>query len=101
MIIRGTTPTITAEMPIDATAIKDCRLVFSQKDGASIIKKLSDCSLIKSELTATLSQEETLQFTEDKAVQIQLKVLTTEGQVLASDIINEPCCKCLCEEVLK
>lgn len=41
-------------------------------------------------MTLTLSQTETLMFLNGAPVEIQLRVLTKDGQALASEIIEEP-----------
>lgn len=98
---RGTTPTITFTLPFDtAGVIKDLRASFAQDNEIIIEKKIVDCTLDGNTVSVDLSQEDTLKLTHDKAVKIQVKILTIDGQVIASIPRSVPCGEILNTEVL-
>lgn len=100
-MIRGTTPTYTFDIPLDASLIADLRLSFAQ-EGTELVKKTkNDITLEGQKITVRLTQEDTLKFDHGKStVQIQLRVLTTGGDVMTSDIMNVNVWQSLNEEVL-
>ena len=87
---RGTTPTITFNLPFDTEIIKDLRITFAQEvsffneQNTVIDKSLSDCTLDGSQIILALTQEDTLKLDSGKGVTFQVKILTTDGQVIAS-----------------
>ena len=98
---RGTTPTITFNLPFDtAGVIKDLRITFAQDSGSVIEKKLADCELDGTSIYLDLTQEDTLKLTHNKAVKIQVKILTIDGQVMASIPRSISCGEILNTEVL-
>lgn len=100
-MIRGTTPTHTFELPFDVSLISDLRLSYAQGDEVIITKKMEDVTLSEQTVTVRLTQEDTLKFDPTKGIlQIQLKVLTTDGDVLSSEIIQENVWQALNNEVL-
>ena len=100
-MIRGTTPTYTFDIPLDASSIADLRLSFAQ-EGTELVKKTkNDVKLEGQKITIKLTQEDTLKFDHEKsAVQIQLRVLTTGGDVMTSNIMTVNVWQSLNEEVL-
>lgn len=99
-MIRGTTPTHTFTIPFDTSLIKEVRVVYAQADEPIICKETADCSLKGQEISTTLTQEETFKFDCKKAVQIQIRVLTTAGEVLATRVQSVSVDKCLDNEVM-
>ena len=82
---RGTTPTHTFTLQIDTALIK--RLSITYEQGQTQVKKTeADCEMSGKTVTLRLTQEDTLKFTHDCPVRIQLRVLTTSGDALASGI---------------
>ena len=99
-MIRGTTPTHTFNIPFDVSYIKECKVVYAQDNVVIVTKSTSDCILEGTSVKTTLSQEDTFAFDSNKAVQIQLRILTTNDVALASVVANVGIAKCLDDEVM-
>jgi len=99
-MIRGTTPTHIFALPFDVSNVAECMVIYAQDDTEVLHKKTDACSMSGNELRVELTQEETLLFDCSKNVQIQLRVLTTEGKALATKPAIYPVHKCLNSEVL-
>lgn len=95
----GTTPTHTFTIPseIVRTASK-VRVIYSQNRDVVLTKDVTEFS--GDTVEVTLTQEETLKFQKQKVVDIQLRVLLTDGSALTSDIISVRAYECLENEVL-
>lgn len=87
-MIRGTTPTLEFGLPISKESIADAFVSFSQNQKLVIDKPLSACSCEGNKLTVRLEQEDTLKLVADQLTEIQLRVKTTDGEALASQIIK-------------
>lgn len=98
---RGTTPTHTFTLPFAADNVSDALIVYAQSDEEILRKTVSQCNMEGNTLSVDLTQEETFLFDCGKKVQIQVRVLTTVGKALASNIITTDVAKCLSNEVLK
>ena len=96
MIYGGTTPAHTFTLPFDASIIEEVHIVYAQN---VLVKRRSDCELNGNEIVVKLSQEDTLMLDNSTLVSIQIRVLTVDGEALASDKINVSTYKCL-EEVM-
>ena len=99
-MIRATTPTFIFKLPIDCSKIVKAEITFSQSGENKLTKQTGDCLMNDKKLTVTLSQEETLLFSERAAVQTQLRVLTSDDKVFASQIFSVPVTDALSVEVL-
>jgi hypothetical protein len=100
-MIRGTTPTHTFNIPFDTSLVDEVKITYAQEDEIVLTKGTSDCVLDGSTIQVTLSQEDTFKFDQNKfSVQIQLRILTKSGEVLASIIEHVGLSKCLDDEVL-
>lgn len=95
---RGTTPTHTFVVPIDASDVAKIRVIYSQR-GQVILAKDYD-TYQDGKLVVQLSQEETLDFSSTQPVYIQLRVLTLAGEALASEVICTCAAQLLEDEVL-
>lgn len=100
-MIRGTTPIHTFTIPFDISLIKEVKIIYSQEDEQILCKRMEDCVLEGTVIKTSLTQEDTFKFDCKKPVQIQVRVLTIDHEVLASNIINVTVGKCLDDEVLK
>lgn len=99
-MIRGTTPTHIFTLPFDSGEISQLRLTYSQ-DGVTVFEKNeTEVNRAGTQLEYTLTQTESLAFTEQKAVEIQLKIKTIDGTVVASKIMRTNVSTVLNEEVL-
>lgn len=100
-MIQGTTPTHRFNIPLDASVIQRVRITYAQQGKVLLVKEDADCRLDGSTIELKLTQEETLLFDEFSSVQIQVRVLTTGGDALASELIRVPCGAILDKEVLE
>ena len=88
-MIQGTTPTHVFTVPIDTEIIDKLSITYAQ-NGVVILKKdKEDCTIEANTITVKLTQEETLKFSENASVQIQMKVLLVDGNVLVGSIHRE------------
>lgn len=97
---RGTTPKLTFTLPFETYFIEDLVITFEQGGEAVLEKRMGECFLIDNSISVTLTQEETLLFSHEKAVKIQVKIKDTSRGVIASNIITKSCGEILNEEVL-
>lgn len=98
-MIRGTTPTYTFKLPIDVSVIKTLRITFEQCC-KELNKNTEDCSLSGTSVSVRLKQEDTLMFSADLPVSIQIKVLTTTDDALVSRVMQDRVLPALNDEVL-
>lgn len=100
---RGTTPTHTFTLPdeISPSSIKELRISYAQGCKEIFSRNVSTCSFDGQTITIKLTQEETLSFRANIDVQIQLRLLLTDGTALVSEMITRPLNICLNEEVLE
>ena len=97
---RGTTKTHTFKLPFEAKLIKKTRVVYSQNGDVIIKKTENDVQIDGNVVTVKLSQEDTFTFSSKSPVEIQLRVLFTNGDVKNSDIIKTSVARCLDDEVI-
>ena len=94
-MIRGTTPTLTFELPFECSLIDSLSIAFSQTPATYkppellLEKTLGDVAVSGSTITLTLSQEDTLKLDAAHDVEIQLRVLCGDT-AMASQIIRTP-----------
>ena len=100
-MIRATTPTFIFRLPIDCSKITKAEVTLSQSGENKLTKQTEDCLMNDKKLTVTLSQEETLLFSDKADVQTQLRVLTSDDKVFASQVFSVPVIDSLSEEVLR
>lgn len=100
-MIRGTTPKHIFVLPFHTDAVKECRVLYAQGGEVVLTKTVSDCDMDGNELSVHLTQEETFLFDCTAWVELQLRVLTFDGEALASKPMQVSVTKCLgTEEVL-
>ena len=97
---RGTTPTHTFHLPFDADMDSKVRIIYAQNDEPVFTKETADCTMKDMSITTKLMQEETLMLDQRKNVQIQLRVITTTGDAMASNVITKGVLELLEDEVL-
>jgi hypothetical protein len=89
-MIRGTTPTLEFTMPFDTSLIAELYITITQNGATALEKTLSDCNCNDTSVSLTLTQEDTLRL-EQKPYsdsEMQIRVRTVAGEVLASDIMS-------------
>ena len=100
-MIQGTTPTHIFRLPIDTGTIRQLRITYSQNDSVVLEATEADVTLDGSEIRYRLTQEATLKFNPGSRVELQLKVLTEDGNVMASKVMQLSVSKILNTEVLE
>lgn len=86
---RGTTPTLKFTLPFDTSTLDAVWVTIAQGGKVIINKEKSDCDLKGTDISVTLTQVETLALTAGNKTEIQLRVLTTDGLALESEIFRE------------
>lgn len=100
-MFRGSTPTHVFTLSIPVEEIQALRLTYVQGGKTVLDKTEADVKMSGATVTLRLTQEETLAFGDTAPVNIQLKVLTTDGAVLPSQIFRVHVDEILNEEVLE
>lgn len=101
MIIQGTTPTHTFQLPFDTSTIKTVRFVYSQNGEVVCVKTGEDVQVLPESVATTLTQEDTYDFEPDVQVRLMLRILTVDDTALASDPVRLVCRGCDCKEVMQ
>ena len=86
-MIRGTTPTFVFNLPFDTSLVKSAYITIKSR-GTVLEKTIADCGMDGTVITTTLTQEESLQLPESQIAGVQLRVLTTNDEALASDVFT-------------
>ena len=99
---QGTTPTYEIELdePIDVSSVKNAKVTFSYNGEVILQKYLCDCEFDGKVFKVTLTQEETFMFEAHSIIKIQLRVVTTAEDALATDEFDDFIDRCLDDEVL-
>lgn len=100
-MIQGTTPLHEFTFPEDPSQFSEIEIVYYQ-NGALVLRKTKADLTFGDENTASLrlSQDDTLKFCCTSKASIQVRVLTSLGEALASDIVEVSVEKILRKEVL-
>ena len=96
--IRGTTPTVTFNLPFNVNTIQNVEVYFAQNDERLFTKGYNDCVLSGTTLSVTLKQRDTLLLDEEEKLQIQIRFRFVDGSVDATDIIKDKVGKLLSDE---
>lgn len=86
---RGTTPHI--KLTIDGVSPDQCKSLYvTLKQGAvELTKEKSDCTFDGDIIIVILTQQETLAFTSDKSVRVQVRgILNSTHDAFATDIVS-------------
>ncbi len=89
-MIRGTTPTLEFILPFDTSLIAEMYVTIAQGEKTVLEKTLSDCSCSGTSVSLALTQEDTLRLQQQphSRAEMQIRVRTTAGEALASDIMS-------------
>lgn len=98
--MRGTTPTHKFTLPFDTSLIKEVMVIYAQDDVEVFHKSTDECILKENTVTTELTQIETLSLSEERPVQIQLRMLTSEGKAIKTKPRTVSPGVCLNDEVL-
>ena len=87
-MFRGTTPTITIVLPDDITSssISNMWVTMSQNGEEKLNKTLTNFTNENQKFSCQLTQEETLDFNAAEDMEMQIRLLLTNGKALASKI---------------
>ena len=99
-MIRGTTPTHVYDLPFGVENVAKVRILYAQHGEVKIIKTEEDCKMSGKTISVQLTQRDTLDLLGNTFVDIQLRVLTTGGDALASPLTRVLVGACLDDEVM-
>lgn len=86
-MIKGTTPTLHFNIPIETANIKAAEIVLQYVDNTKIYtieRTLEDCEVGEKSIAAVLTQEETLALPAPSIAKVQLRILTVDNISLAT-----------------
>ena len=86
-MIKGTTPTLHFNIPIETKNIKAAEIVLQYVDNAKTVtieRTLDDCVVGEKSIAAVLTQEETLSLPAPAIAKVQLRVLTIDDMSFAT-----------------
>ena len=86
----GTTPIHRFNIPTETDSIAALRITYEESGKIVLQKEIGECELGEKQVIAKLSQSDTLKFSSNTIVRIQLKYRTADGIVYISDIIEKP-----------
>lgn len=95
---RGSTPTHTFTLTLDADWIDKVRVLYSQNNELVFRKEGDKVTVDGQKVIVELTQEDTLRFSEG-IVEVQLRVNTTGGKSIPSQIYSIPVSRLLEDEV--
>lgn len=98
---RGTTPTHTFTLPFGVENVRAVQVIYRQNGENVLVLEIEDCTLSKNTISVHLTQEDTFAFTESSNVEIQLRLLTADGEAMASNPLVVSCARCLTEDILR
>lgn len=98
---RGTTPTLTFNLPFQSYEYDYVEIYFAQNDELLFEKKSSDCVIEGNTLQVRLTQEDTYKLNAEEKLEIQLRFGFPDGSVDATDIIKCKVKDILDEEVME
>ena len=99
-MIRGTTTRLLFAIPFDTSLIKNCYVTLTQGEKIVLNIDKSSLKLEGKNISYQLSQQDTLELDENKKVRIQIRVLTVDGDALASKIYVREVGEILYDEVI-
>ena len=97
---RGTTPTHEFVVDVDMTSATAIYITYKQRDKVILEKNIDDITVTDTKLMVTLTQEETLMFSVNNNVEIQIRAKLDTGEAIASNIIKTSAQKVLKEGVI-
>lgn len=87
-MIRGTTPRLDFVLPLETDIISDAYVTISQRHKTVVEKTLDKCNCDGNVLSTVLTQTETLALDVNTLAEIQIRIKTSAGEALASDIFT-------------
>lgn len=99
-MVQGSSPTHVFDLSIDTSKISKLRVTYAQNCTTILEKTESEVTMSDSIIKVRLTQQETLQFIANYPVSIQIKLLTTNGVVMVSQIMTDQVESALNKEIL-
>jgi hypothetical protein len=87
-MIRGTTPQLVFNLPFDVSSIKTVWVTFSQYNREVFTIETENLTMDGMTVSVELTQAQTLELSQNDSVEIQLRILTNNGDALASNIMK-------------
>lgn len=89
-MIQGTTPVLHYNLSFSSSLIKEAEITLQYTDAMKsvlIVKTLKDgdCELGETSISTRLTQEETLKLPAPATARVQLRVVTTDNTILATE----------------
>lgn len=87
-MIQGTTPNLHFNLPFSSSLIKSAEITLQYNDSLKsvlIVKTFEECELGETSISARLTQEETLQLPAPATANVQLRIVTTDNVVMATE----------------
>ena len=104
MIIQGTTPTHTFNLPFDSENVKRARFVYSQAGAVKIIKDTTDAdtavTVAEGKASTKLTQEDTFKLDPEVVVELVLRLLMNDDTALETKPTYMVCAGSADKEVL-
>lgn len=86
VIARGSTPTHSFGIPFDTSSITGVIIIYAQ-NGAEVFRKTTgDCTITDSDVSATLSQSDTLSLSADTEAKVQLVIYVEDRAYVSKEI---------------
>lgn len=98
--MRGTTPTHVFKLPFDTALIKSVKITYTHNKIPVLVKLTEHCAMDDHTITVRLTQEETLLFENNWLIELQMRVLTQDGDALRSKVYSLNAGVLLDDEVL-
>ena len=87
-MIQGTTPLLQFDLPFPTSAIKSAEITLQYNDALKnvlIVKTFDECELDEMSIKARLTQEETLKLPAPAMAKVQLRIVTVDDLILATE----------------
>ena len=97
---KGTTPTLIFTLPFASELIATAKVTFCQLEKVKLEKHTKDFTMKDNTLSLKLTQAETFLFNCNENIRLQLRVVTTSGEALATDVYTVFVSECLDGEVI-
>ena len=103
-MIKGTTPTLHYKLPFESSYIKTAEIVVKYVDNNKevlIVRNFEECTLGDKSIETQLTQEETLQLPAPSTVEVQLRIVAIDNNVLATEPTKVTVKRLLKEDVIE
>lgn len=85
VVIRGTTPEHSFDLPYDKQLIKDLRITYGQNNKEIFTKTIQECVVSDKKVSILLTQEETLLFKAEKPLNIEIRIKLADQKVVRTE----------------